>query len=248
MPDINAIAQSGFTRGAGAYAKARPDYPVDAVAHIIAQLGINSASVIADVGAGTGKLTQALVPTGAKIYAVEPLDAMRSKIALPGVETIAASAEAIPLPDGALDGITVAQAFHWFDGPRAVAEFARLLERDGKVALIWNQRDLRVPWIAAIEAIVKPYENIQPHDRLHETAAVFTPERGFTQLVERDFEHTHQLDHEGVVTRVASISYIANLDADEQRRVFDRVRTEIASLPETVDFAYRTRVQITSRA
>lgn len=244
MGGVNDIAASGFTRGADAYAKARPDYPADAIAHIIAELQIDSASVIADIGAGTGKLTQALVPTGAKIYAVEPLEAMRAKIVLPGVSVIASGAEEVPLPSHILDGITVAQAFHWFDGPLALSEFHRLLKPGKKVALIWNQRDLRVPWIAAIEAVVKPYENIQPHDKLHATTGVFASDVRFSKLTEREFSHTHVLDHEDVVTRVASISYIANLDDTKQRTVFDSVRKILRDVPEPAEFAYRTRVYI----
>lgn len=247
MPTINTIAEAGFTRGVDAYEKARPDYPMDAIAHIIAELELGRSSVIADVGAGTGKFTQALLPTGAKVYAVEPLDAMREKLDLPGVVPVRASAESVPLPDKSLDAITVAQAFHWFDGPRAVHEFSRLLKPTGGVALLWNQRDLRVPWIAEVEKLIKPYENIQPHDKLHETVSPFNPRLGFTLPVEREFSHVQQLDHDGVVTRVASISYIATLDAQTQASLFARIRATIAELPTHIDFVYRTRVYTTQR-
>src|SRR4051812_14642008 len=129
LVDIHDTAARGFTAGADAYERSRPDYPAAAVAEIVERLDLRPGRTIVDLGAGTGKLTRLLVPSGARIIAVEPLDAMRAKLAMtaPSADAIAGTAEAIPLPDGSVDGVTCGQAFHWFDARRAFAELHRVV-------------------------------------------------------------------------------------------------------------------------
>ena len=88
--------------------------------------------------------------------AVEPLDEMRAEleVALPGARALAGSAEAIPLPDASTDVVTSAQAFHWFDHDAALPEIARVLRPGGRLALVWNSRDDRDPWMARLSAII----------------------------------------------------------------------------------------------
>ncbi len=234
---IDTIAERGFTAGADAYAKARPDYPDDCMQYIIEALGIGRTSVVADVGAGTGKFTQGLVPTGARIIAVEPLTAMRDKlnVALPSVEAIAADAESLPFDDRSIDAIVCAQSFHWFKPEAALAEFHRVLKRSGRLGLVWNVRDERIPWMRELEAILTEYETITPHRDL--TRFNHFVRGQFTTPVHREFANAQELDEAGLLTRIASVSFIATLPPDEQQRVFERVRTLVHTHADTRNLA-----------
>lgn len=122
---IHRQAAVGFDRGGGDYERGRPGYPADAVRALVAELGIAPGDTVVDLAAGTGKLTSSLIDTGARLVAVA---GMREQLlqAVPGAEALAGTAEAILLADGAADAVVVAQAFHWFDVPRAAAEIARM--------------------------------------------------------------------------------------------------------------------------
>ena len=117
----------GSTEGAEVYEQARPTYPPEAVAWLVEHLRIGPGARVADVAAGTGKLTRLLTPQGGALVGIEPVAGMRSTFVAmcPGVPLVAATAEQLPLAGSALDAITVAQAFHWFDAPAALGEFAR---------------------------------------------------------------------------------------------------------------------------
>ena len=124
---------TAFADVAGAYERARPGYPEEAVRWLAGPQPLD----VVDLGAGTGKLTRALIALGHRVVAVEPLDEMRAEleVALPGARALAGSAEAIPLPDASKDVVTSAQAFHWFDHDAALPEIARVL-RPGGVAIV----------------------------------------------------------------------------------------------------------------
>ena len=135
--EIHPAAAAGFGRSAEAYERGRPGYPDAAVDRLVAAL---PGRRVVDLAAGTGKLTRALVARGCDVVAVEPVAEMRALIA-PPARAVEGVAEATGLPDASADAVTVAQAFHWFDGPRALAEIHRVLRPGGVLALIWNRRD-----------------------------------------------------------------------------------------------------------
>ena len=144
MSSLHPTAEAGFTAAAEVYERARPGYPDEAVAWVAERLGIGPGRDVLDLAAGTGKLTRQLVPLGACIVAVEPIDAMRAQLerVVPGVEAVAGTAEAIPLPDASVDAVTCAQAAHWFRADEAAREIRRVLRPGGGLALLWNVRDL----------------------------------------------------------------------------------------------------------
>ncbi|HET7170947.1 MAG TPA: class I SAM-dependent methyltransferase [Gaiellales bacterium] len=152
MEDRDRRARS-FGAVADRYARARPGYPQAAVEWLLE--GAPGRKVV-DLAAGTGKLTQVLVESGAAPIAVEPDAGMRAALvtAVPGVEAMEGSAEAIPLPDACADAVLVAQAFHWFDPERACDEIARVLRPGGVLGLLWNLRDGSVPWVADLDRIL----------------------------------------------------------------------------------------------
>jgi SAM-dependent methyltransferase len=134
------LAAPSFARSADAYERARPGYAPEAVAFLAERLGLGPGRVVVDLAAGTGKLARQLVPSGARVVAVEPLAEMRSLIPA-GIEVLDGTAEAIPLPDASGDAVTVAQAFHWFDAQAALREIERVLRPGGLLALVSNRRD-----------------------------------------------------------------------------------------------------------
>lgn len=123
----------GYEKSAGVYVAGRPGYPPEAVAWLRDVLGIGPGRKVLEVGAGTGKFIPMLQQCGGKIIALEPVDGMRERLRAdyPDVEALAGTADAIPLPDGSVDAIVCAQAFHWFATPAAVEEMRRVLVPGG---------------------------------------------------------------------------------------------------------------------
>ena len=157
LSDKALLGRSGFATGSALYERARPGYSDDAVAHLLGSLGIGAGSRVLDVAAGTGKLTRALVAAGAEAVASEPSGSMREVFttSVPGTPQIACTAEQLGVADGSFDAVTVAQAFHWFDAPVALAEFARVLRPGGGLGLVWNERDESDPVVAELTRISK---------------------------------------------------------------------------------------------
>jgi SAM-dependent methyltransferase len=243
---IHEVADEGFTRGTDAYERARPSYPPDAVASVVAELGIRPSSVVVDLAAGTGKFTRLLFSTGAQLIAVEPVEAMRKKLAevVPGIDVRDGSAEAIPLDHESVDCVTVAQAFHWFRAPDALREIARVLRPGGGLALVWNSRDTSVPWVARLNQIIRWNQGqIPQYDAGKEDWAGIVARIGvFTPLQLRSFHHEQELDLPLLLDRVASTSYIAALPDDDRTRVLAQVRELVVDreLPEHFPLPHRT--------
>jgi ubiquinone/menaquinone biosynthesis C-methylase UbiE len=156
---IDELAAQGFSSVADVYERSRPGYAPEAVAWLCERLRIGCGRVVLDLGAGTGKLTRQLVFTGANLIAVEPLEEMRAELArtVPDAEAKAGTAEQIPLADASVDAVVSAQAFHWFDTERALAEIHRVLRSGGSLGLIWNTRDLADPVQATVDEMLAPY-------------------------------------------------------------------------------------------
>jgi SAM-dependent methyltransferase len=135
--------QGRFSDRAGDYAKYRPSYPSEAIDWILKGLGESSQLIAADIGAGTGISARLLADRGVKVIAIEPNAAMRQvALAHPLVEFRDGSAENTKLPDNSVDLVTCFQAFHWFNPEPTLTEFTRILKPEGRIALVWNDRDL----------------------------------------------------------------------------------------------------------
>lgn len=132
-----------FSSVADAYERGRPDYPPAAVGAISAELGLAPGAPVLDLAAGTGKLSRALLAGGLDLVAVEPHEAMRERLAAGvGAERVREGvAEDIPLEDASVDAVTVADGFHWFDQPRALAEIRRVLRPGGGLAVLTTVPD-----------------------------------------------------------------------------------------------------------
>ncbi|WP_307479255.1 class I SAM-dependent methyltransferase [Microbacterium trichothecenolyticum] len=144
-----------FGRAAAAYESGRPGYPIDSVAWLLEPIREPGRALrVADVGAGTGKLTRAVVELGADVVAVDPdadmLATLRENVR--GVPTFVGTAEALPLPDSGLDAVVMGQSWHWVDPEAGSLEIGRVLRSGGTLGLIWNIRDDSVGWVRRLTA------------------------------------------------------------------------------------------------
>ena len=196
---------SSFGAAAAAYERGRPPYPPAAVDWLLPA----GASRVLDLGAGTGKLTRQLRDRGLDVIAVEPSAGMREELAraVPGVPVHAGSAEQIPLPDGSVDAVLVAQAWHWVDRSRAVPEVARVLVGGGRLGLVWNNRDERADWVTELGRILHDPDE----DRLdrHADGVLIGPPFGPVERL--DVEWTHRLSRDELIDMAASRSYVITM-------------------------------------
>lgn len=200
-----------FSNRVDNYVKYRPTYPASLLEFFRDTF---TPKTVADVGSGTGILTELLLESGYKVYAVEPNEKMRTAAEdhlreHDNFSSINGTGENTTLPDHSVDLITVAQAFHWMDPAKTKAEFARILKPGGHIAILWNLRILHSPFSQAYEAIkVKfgtDYETIR---KAHEPELTefFAPAGMNIHL----FTHLQHLDLEGLKGQVLSSSYMPN--------------------------------------
>lgn len=247
--NVNDVARCGFSRAAAVYERTRPGYPREAVAWLCERLAIGSGHVVLDLGAGTGKLTRDLVPSGAKVIAVEPLDEMREQLArvVPEAEALGGTAEEIPLPDESVDAVVCAQAFHWFDLERALPEAHRVLRPAGGLALIWNTRGIEDPVQARLDAFLVQYqENASKHWPESADAAVAESPL-FGPVEHRRWPNEQRVSLGELVGVVASRSYVASLDEEARAELLEEVREAFAGEPEPIVLRYVVDVFVADR-
>ncbi|MDP8927384.1 MAG: methyltransferase domain-containing protein [Actinomycetota bacterium] len=235
QPAVHPAAARGFDAAADAYERTRPDYPDEVLAVLADVLDLGPGRVVVDVGAGTGKLSRRLVETGARVVAVEPVAGMRTLLreVLPDLEIRAGFAEALPLGQAEADAIVAAQAFHWFDGEAALAEWHRVLHPGGRLGLVWNVRDEAADWVSHVTALIDRYAGTTPRYRTGAWRQPFSSQRWFGPLHHRRLSNPQRLTLEAIVERVSSISFIAALDGPARSRVLSRVRELLDTHPET---------------
>ena len=245
--NLHPSAARGFGSAAETYERSRPTYPAEAVEWLAGHLRLGPGTTVVDLAAGTGKLTRLLVPTGATVVAVEPIDEMRAQLeaAVPGVVALAGQAERMPLPDAGADAVTVAQAFHWFATEEAVAEIARVLRPGGALGLIWNVRDRDDDLQRAFTEILAPLRGDEPvgsegrWERILEASGLFGP------VQERTVRWAQSLDADGLAARAASVSFVAAAPAERRAEVVERVRALAPHGP--VAFPYVTMAYASER-
>jgi SAM-dependent methyltransferase len=235
------LLRSSFGAAATAYAEHRPDYSQDAVRWALERA---PGSRVLDLGAGTGKLTAALVAVGADVIAVEPDPAMLSELrrVLPDVESLPGSAEAVPLPDASVDAVVAGNAMHWFDMSVAGPEIARVLVAGGALAGLWNIFDDRVDWVADLER-VGGRKAIGSRDTFsrwrRETAEVHLPvdrsEARFEAAEQAEFLHGQRRTANSLVETFATKAGMLVMSASERDVALGRIRDFLQSRPETVD-------------
>ena len=241
---IHDTAAAGFSAGSSAYARGRPSYPDEVVEFLAAELGLGRGKKVLDLAAGTGKFTALLVPTGADVLAVEPVKEMGDELraSVDGVEVLDGTAEDIPLSDGSLDAVTVAQAFHWFDPDAALSEIARVLRTGGGMALLWNRRDESVPWVGRMSDVLRWREfDRANYDRI-DWSAVVRKSGLFTDVQHTTFPYEQELDRQGLAERVRSVSYVASMESAEREGLVEKVLGLVEDKPERFPLPYTTLV------
>jgi SAM-dependent methyltransferase len=194
-----------FGSVAEAYHRGRPSYPVAAVEWLLGA----QPRIVLEQGAGTGKLTAVMVDAGHAVHATEPDPAMLEILQreVPGCSSKQADAEDVPANDNSVDVVVVAQAFHWFDHERALAEIARILRPDGHLAVVWNSPDLRIPWVRRLFHLLgNPDQNVSSIEHLVDSPL-------FGPVEEQTFSSWQDVNRESIVDLALSRSTIATLDA-----------------------------------
>jgi len=202
-----------FSSRAEAYARFRPSYPPPAIDLLAARCGLVRGAAVADVGSGTGILTELLLARGAQVFAIEPNDAMRAAAEAqlaryPEFRSIKGSAEASTLARASVDLLVAGQAFHWFDGPRARAEALRVLRPGSWAALLWNERPREAtPFLGDYEALLK--RHAPEYTRITASRANPDTMREFLgpAMEVATFPNEQILDFEGLTGRLMSSSY-----------------------------------------
>ena len=257
MHEVHEVAASGFGAQAATYDRVRPSYPPAAVRWLTTQLRIGPGQRVVDLAAGTGKFTALIAGAGADLVAVEPVAQMRDVLRgrLPGVPTLAGVAESLPFATGSLDAVTVAQAFHWFDPARAMAELARVVRIGGRVGLLWNARERGVDWLDRVWSVMDGVERRAPwrdegrgradpagtrgaaSDSPHWSERILTGSAGWSPWTTATFRHVQRATHQDLVDRILSVSHVAALPPRRQQAVLNEIRAILDKHPQTRDRA-----------
>lgn len=249
MPDppLDPLAAS-FGRVADAYDLGRPSYPPEALAWLAGELRLGAGSTVLDLAAGTGKLAGGLVPLVGRVLAVEPVEQMRRVLAarLPQVDVMAGTAEDIPLPDAAVDGVIVGAAFHWFDAEAALGEIHRVLRPGGGLGLVWNRPEWEgEAWYPAFSEVLERAreEHGDPPNRyaVGEWRAALERSRAFGPPRKREFRHVHHVTRAAFLARVESWSVFAALPGADRADRLGRLAAALdAQGVAELDLRYRT--------
>jgi SAM-dependent methyltransferase len=239
-----------FSSRVGNYVRYRPGYPKEILGLLKTECRLTRESLIADVGSGTGKLTELFLANENVVFGVEPNQEMREAgerllSRFTNFTSVAATAEATTLPDASIDFIIAGQAFHWFDRKRCRIEFARILKRGGWVVLAWNDRQTdTTPFLEEYEKLLKVYatdyskvDHKQIDDEVVREFFGYAPGK-------KKFPSSQEFDYDGLEGRLLSSSY-----APEQGQPgYTEMIRDLKKLFETrqegghVDFAYDTVV------
>ncbi|MEO5921054.1 MAG: class I SAM-dependent methyltransferase [Pseudolysinimonas sp.] len=209
---------TSFGAEADLYDRARPEYPAEAVAWMLPA----GARDVADVGAGTGKLTSGLVAEGRVLTAIDPDAQMLARLSerLPGIRTLVGSGEELPLPDESMDAVVFGQAWHWVDPPRASLEVGRVLRPGGMLGLIWNIRDHAEPWVRELTAAMHTSD---AEDLISSGGPVVG--EPFGPLEVQTFPWVASFTVDSLVELAASRSYIITATPERRNEVLAAVRS-----------------------
>lgn len=249
--EIHGTASGGYEQQADAYQRARPTYhpslaeQVAALARSLGESSAESGRLLIELGAGTGKFTRQLVSNGCMVTAVEPVEAMRAVLTenCPEVAAVDGTAEHIPISDGEAGLVVASQSFHWFDYPRALDEISRVLEPGGHLVTVWNVRDDRVDWVSACSGVTEPHAGETPrHYTMRWRNAIDGDDR-FAPVADFTVANPWPTTQQGVVDRVLSTSFIADLGQEQQAAVVADVRRIVEPLGAAFDYPYTSELQ-----
>lgn len=217
-----------FTGKADVYDKYRPTYPAELIEWLWEK---THADTVADIGAGTGIFTKCLSAKHWKITAVEPNADMLEKLRanLSGIEIVNAPAESTGIASASVDLVTAAQAFHWFDKGKFMAECQRIFTPNGRLAVIWNTRtetDMQKERNEIFQRNAGQYDSVKGN--LNDDGK-FAPEKYFSEYERVSFLQSMTMDMEQYVGCEMSRSYapkkgtpLYDVQLDELTRLFEK--------------------------
>jgi ubiquinone/menaquinone biosynthesis C-methylase UbiE len=240
-----------FTDKVDNYDKFRPNYPQEILLEL-KRYNFSKNSIVADIGSGTGKLTQLFLENGNKTYAVEPNDNMRNKadILFKNISnyiSINGTAEDSTLLDKSIDCITVGQAFHWFDPIKTIKEFKRIIKDNGILALIWNTRKVNTLFLNSYENIIKKYSKKHSdsgHRNIDDNKIKEYFNKNYRKII---ISHHQKYDFDGVIGRYLSSSYSVNENTQKYVKVYNELKKTFEQNKEDdnkVRFNYDTEMYI----
>ncbi|MBS0203325.1 MAG: class I SAM-dependent methyltransferase [Planctomycetes bacterium] len=207
-------ATTRFSNRVADYIRYRPGYPPGLVRTLQTEAGLNSQSIVADIGSGTGISSDVFLQLGCTVYGIEPNAEMRAaaESRFAGESRFLsrnATAEATALPDASVDFVIAGQAFHWFDLDNTRTEFSRILRPGGQVALFWNSRRIdTTPFLKDYESLLNKfatdYQQINHTNVDHEVLTQFFQGPSFRM---RSFPNSQEFDYAGLQGRLLSSSY-----------------------------------------
>ena len=221
-----------FASVADAYERGRPEYAPAVIGAVAAELNVRPGDRVLDLAAGTGKLTRALLAFGLDVVAVEPQGPLRDKLAdRIGAERVRDGlAEAIPLEDASVKAVTVADAFHWFDHRRAVAEIRRVLRPGGGLAVIATLPDWGgASWAHELGSLVQASRPEHPHFDGPPWQEAVRDAGGWSEPREIRVTTTTRADPDKIIDHMASMSWIAAMPSAERETTLEQMRTLVLS-------------------
>ncbi len=233
------------------YIKYRPGYPAKVITLLNREIGLSPATVIADIGSGTGISSELFLKNGNRVFGVEPNQPMReaAESRLAGYDafiSINGTAEATTLPDASVDLVTAGQAFHWFDPDQARREFMRILKPGGAVALLWNDRRIdTTAFLQAYEAVLldyaTDYREVNHRNVSDEMLSRFFGSGGFTKAV---LPNSQLFDYAGLEGRLLSSSYVPAPGHPNYDPMLKRLREifDAHQMDHCISFDYDTQV------
>jgi SAM-dependent methyltransferase len=208
-----ADSKQRFSSRVADYVRYRPSYPSEALALLRTECSLRPGHVVADIGSGTGFLSELFLKNGNRVYGIEPNEAMRQAgeeylASYDGFSSINGSAEATTLDNASVDFVTVGQAFHWFEPAATRREFLRILKPNGWVSILWNDRQMDTPFASAYEDLLEKYGTDykrvrESYPEAHSIQQFF----GAGSFSQCDLPNEQQLDWDGLAGRLRSSSY-----------------------------------------
>jgi SAM-dependent methyltransferase len=245
----DAERSTSFGSIAADYDRLRPQASAEAVDWLLPERH----DLVVDVGAGTGLFSRALASAGAHVVAVEPDERMRAVLQerSAGVEVLAGTGEALPLPDASADGVFASSAWHWMDSDQAIPEVARVLRDGGRFGVIWTGLDRQTEWLRAADWFRDAAPDSDPFTGT--TAVPHGPASGelpvpagefFTNIETAVFRFSRPMAPTDLVELLTTYSRVITAPADMRERGRERAAAAITGLfpgASQIDVPFRSR-------